>query len=202
MSIVDQDRATEDLQSHFHALDDMVRGAWGDVQGLPSFFQVTMSARSRASLVHDCFLTRASAYADSTPGVRYFKRNLMHGLVFDGRYAIRFKKFDEDNRSKNQPTVQVTEFRGQIELDGIDAAHHLELGYVVDSLGIDVVDVRVTCPAGEGNAWAISISHRGSATVLADLFPASGGGADEVEPAEIEPRQTGGEVIRFPGKTD
>ncbi|MET4574983.1 hypothetical protein [Ottowia thiooxydans] len=203
MAIVSQDLVCEELDHHLEAFDEMVRGAWADYRALPSICHVTFGARSRASVVHDFLLSRAAAYADSTPGVCYFKLNLMHGIVIGGRYAIRFKKFDYDNRSRNQPTLQVAEFRSQIELDGIDAAHHLEVGYILDDLDADVVDVRLACPSGYGNAWVVSLSDRGTATVVADLFSPSNDGdtGGEVEPAGIKPRKPEGKVISITTKS-
>ena len=204
MAIVSREVACEELNHHLEAFDEIVRGAWDDFGALPSHCHVTFGLRSRASVVHDFLLSRAAAYADATPGVKYFKLNLMHGLVIEGKYAIRFKKFDADNRSRNQPTMQVVEFRGQIELDGIDAAHHLEVGYVLDSLDTEVLDVRLACPAGHGNAWVVSVSDHGANAVLADLFSPSNddGGGSEVEPATIEPRKPEGEVIPFTRKSE
>jgi len=202
MAIVSQEVVCAELAEHLDALDGMVRGAWSDYIALPSECHIVFGLRSRASVVHDFLLSRAAAYAESTAGVRYFKRNLMHGLVFNNRYAIRFKKFDDENRSRNQPTIQVLEYRSQIELDGVDAAHHLEVGYVLDSLDTEVLDVRLACPAGHGNAWVTSISDEGAGAVLADLFPSQNGGGDEIEPARIEPRKPEGEVIPITRKSD
>ena len=204
MGAVAQETVVEHLSSHLAALDEIVRGAWNDVKELPASCQIAMSARSRASLVHDFIVERAAQYAERTPGVRTFERQLMHGLVFNGRYAVRFKKFDEDNLSKNHPTLQVVEFRSQVELDGIDAAHHLEVGYIADALGVSIADVRLACPSGRGNAWVVSISDRGVETVLADLFPleGGGGGGQAVEPADITPRKPDGQVIPFERKQE
>lgn len=204
MGAIAQETVIEHLRSHLTALDEMVRGAWNDLRDLPSSCQIVMSARSRASLVHDFIVERAAQYAKRTPGVRTFERQLMHGLVFDGRYAVRFKKFDEENLSKNQPTLQVVEFRSQVELDGIDAAHHLEVGYIADALGISIADVRLACPSGRGNAWVVSISDRGVETVLADLFPLGGGDGEgqAVEPAGITPRKPDGQIIPFERKQE
>lgn len=204
MAIVSQKVACEDLSHHLDALDEMVRGAWNDYMAMPAKYLVTFGARSRASGVHDLLLSRAAVYAEATPGVRYFKRNLMHGLVIDGKYAIRFKKFDDENRSRNQPTTQVAEFRSQVELDGIDAAHHLEVGYVLDWLNTEIADVRLACPAGQGNAWVVSVSDGSTEAVLADLFAPSGdGGAEaEVQPATIEPRKPDAQVVPFTRKSE
>lgn len=204
MAIVSREVVCEDLDQHLDAFDEMVRAAWKDYESLPDRCHVVFGARSRASNVHDFLLDRAASYAATTPGVKFFKRNLMHGIVIDGKYAIRFKKFDLDNRSKNQPTQQVAEFRNQIDLDGIDAPHHLEVGYVLDFLESEVLDVRLACPSGHGNAWVVSVSDRGAAAVLADLFsPVDHGGSEaEIEPADIAPRKVEGEVVPFVRKSE
>lgn len=195
MPIVNQARAVKDLGQHLPYLDVIVREAWGDLDALPLNLQLKMSARTRASLIHDFMLDRAAQYAAETGGVRYFERQSMCGLVVDGRYAIRFKKLDEDGLSRNQPTLQVAEFRNQVELDGIDAAHHLEVGYVMNAFGTEVSDVRVTCPAGRGNAWSMSIRGESVATVIADIFADQS--IDEVQEAAVVPRQTSADILEF-----
>lgn len=194
MAIVSCEVACEDLNQHLDAFDEMVRSAWKEYESLPPNCHLAFGPRSRASAVHDFVLQKAAAYAASNTGVQYFQRNLMHGIVIDGKYAIRFKKFDSESRSRNQPTQQVTEFRNQIELEGIDAAHHLEVGYLLDDLETEVQDVRLACPAGYGNAWVVSLSDRGAALVLADLFPPQLDGDASVEPADIAPRKTDDEI--------
>lgn len=195
MSIVSQVKVTTDLEAHMPYLVDLVKGAWEDVENLPALLKVIMTPRTRASLIHDHMLSRAAKYAAESEGVRYFERQLMHGLVFEGKYAIRFKKLDDDSLSRNQPTTQVTEFRSQIELEGIDAAHHLEVGYVTDSLGTSVRDVRITCPSGRGNAWSVSVMDCIAKAVVVDIF------ADvepsEIEQADITPRKKSADVLPF-----
>lgn len=194
--IVAQEIAAKELDTHLPELATLVRAAWSDVEMLPDSFRVVMTPRTRACAVHDFMVARAAGYATSADGVRIFERQSMHGIVVDDKYAIRFKKFDEDGLSKNQPTIQVTEFRSQLELDGIDAVHHLEVGYVLNAFGTDITDILVTCPAGKGNAWAMSLKSQQAKTVVADIFenvPAQ----EPVEGVIIKPRQTGGDVIPF-----
>lgn len=196
MAIVDQETAVEELKDHFSDLESIVHNAWKDVNTLPTSSLIVMSARSRASLVHDHIIAHAASYADRVANAHPFVRKQMRGLVLNGRYAVRFKKFDDENKSKNQPTQQVAEFRSQIELDGIDAMHHLEIGYLTNELDTDVIDVRIACPSGEGNAWVVSISGNEASTIIADLFPSdSGDGGFQVEPADIEPREKPGVVV-------
>jgi len=185
MPIANQSMTLFDLNPYLAELASVVLGAWEDVRLLPEECQVTIGARTRASLVHDYMLKRASALEAGHSAIRYFQRQSMHGLVIDGKYAIRFKKLDEDSKSKNQPTQQVAEYRAQIELEGIDAAHHLEIGYVLNNFGTEVADVRLACPAGAGVAWASSLFKNETQTVVADLFQP----VEEVEQADIRPRR-------------
>lgn len=188
MHLVDQAKAFKELEPHVEHLAAMVKGAWSDTKSLSPEFRLVMTLRTEASAVHDFMLARASSYAAQVEGVRYFKRNLMHGLVINGKYAIRFKKFDEEGISRNQPTAQVAKFRSQIALPGIDAAHHLEVGYITDDLGLNVADIRVTCPSGRGNSWSTSIMGKESVTVVADLFAQTDEGI--IEPAKVVPKKT------------
>lgn len=197
MPIADQAKTSAELAQHLPHLSALVQGAWQDVEDLPPALRLIMCTRTRASLVHDFMLKRAAEYAEQAEDVRYFQRQSMHGLVVNGRYAIRFKKLDEESRSKNQPTQQVTEFRAQIELDGIDAAHNLEIGYVLNDFGTDIADVRLTCPSGSGNAWVMSVRDAVGSTIVSDIFaPAN----ETIEAADIKPRQRSADVLKFPAK--
>ncbi len=200
MPIVSQVKALADLKAHLPHLTSLVTEAWQDVERLPGHTRAIMTPRSRSSLVHDHMLSRAASYAAKSDGVRYFERQLMHGLIIMGKYALRFKKLDDEGLSRNHPTLQVTEFRSQIELEGVDAAHHLEIGYVTDDLGTCVEDVRLTCPSGRGNAWSVSVIGATAKSIVVDIF-------DGVEPAEIEeakiaPRKSSADVLAFPKKKD
>lgn len=193
--IVAKDTAAQDLAGHLPQFTSLVRGAWSDVESLPDDVRVVMSPRTRACAVHDFMVSRAAGYAARTEGVVCFERQLMHGLIVDGKYAIRFKKLDEDGLSRNQPTAQVMEFRSQIELDGIEALHHLEVGYVLNSFGTEIVDILITCPAGRGNAWAMSIKDHQALTVVANIFDQLV--PDTVPEAVIKPRNAGAAILPF-----
>jgi len=135
----------------------------------------------------------------TTDGVRIFERNSMKGLVLDERIAIRFKKLDEEGLSRGHYTQQVEEFRSQRELDGIDAAHHLELGYVLNRDETEISEVRIVCPSGRGTAWWSRIDATGIQPMVFDLFPTpvpSGDGGAVVKPKDK------GVVVPLRGKND
>lgn len=88
-------------------------------------------------------LKEAARYADRAEGVCWFKVNQLHGLVINEQIAIRFKKFDCRIIPSNIRTQQVVSFRSQRHIEGIDAIHHLEVGYNLDSLEKEIAEVFV-----------------------------------------------------------
>lgn len=207
MPIISQAKALEDLSPHFGPFYELATGAWEDCRNLPFKDLAIFTFRTKSSAVHDYMVARAAIYAELVEGVRPFTKNLMKGIVVKGMhavYAIRFKKLDEEGKSKSLPTQQVKAYRNQVQLEGIDAQCHLELGYITNPLRTQVLDVRLVCPSGEvSNAWATSINETTVKPVVEDIFETWYD--SEVEPAAVGPKRDekkDGVVIQFPGAGD
>ena len=199
MPLVPMSKALADLEPHLGAIAAIAVKAWDRYHELPEADRMIFGARERANCVHAYMVHYAAEYVAVAVGrLRCFERNQMCGVVIDNKYAIRFKKLDEESRSRNQPSRQVDEFRCQVELDGIDASHHLELGYVLNRPGTKLLDVRLVHPAGDGVAWAKSIAPAFQDATLRDLFEASEA-SDVVVPAEIEAKKSA-VVLKFEKK--
>lgn len=153
------DQAVADLMPYFRSMREFSQKAWDYYHDeIPPFGQMIFGSRSRANMVHDLMVYFSSEFvAENAEQARAFERQQMRGIVLLDKYAIRLKKLDEDNRSSNQPSAQVALYREQFSIPGIDAIHHLELGYVLDKLQREIVDVRLVCPSGEATAWALSL---------------------------------------------
>jgi hypothetical protein len=199
MRIVTQAQALEDLKHHFPAFYEFATGAWDDCRNLPTKDLSVFTFRTKSSAIHDYMVARAAVHCETVEDMKPFKKNGMKGILVAGKYAIRFKKLDEDGRSKNQPTQQVKQFRSQIQLEGIEAEHHLELGYVTNAFQTEVLDVRLVCPSGElSNAWAESIGESVCSPVIEDIFAEfqdSEIGETEIAPKGVEEKE--GKVIPF-----
>lgn len=178
------------LAPHLDGLYGIPMNAWNEYhRAVPQDLQVRFCSRTRASAIHNLMVANAHAYAASTDGVRTFESQQMVGITIDGRLAIRFKKLDEDSLSRNQPTRQVEEYRNQQPLDGIDAAHFLELGYLTDETGTKLLEIRIAHPSGRGVSWWARLDGGVAVPVVVDLFqPPSGDG--EVEPPRIAPKKS------------
>ena len=126
---------------------------------------------TRAFMVHDFIVTEAVRSLD---GIAKVHDKSALRLFTIRNYALRFKKLDNELMSRNQETSQVKAFMGQLPLDGIPAVHNLEVGYVLDRLGTEVVSTNVVCPNGYKNPphWHIELHDEGyELSDVIDMFP-------------------------------
>lgn len=175
------------LDSHLNAFHMFPKKAWECYQTLPPEILLRFSKRTRASAIHDFMLSEAVKYADCTDGIRWFEVNQLYGLVVDECIAIRLKKFDSRKIPSNSRTRQVVNFRSQSHIDGIDAIHHLEIGYNLDSLEKDISEISLVYPSGfKSNFWAFEITESQAKPVVMDIF---GDHSDDIiQPAIIKPK--------------
>lgn len=198
MSLISQADAMAILAPHLDGLYTVATSPWDEYHtGIPADLLIAFCARTRASGIHNLMVRAATRYATRASGVRTFERKLMKGIVIDDCLAIRFKKLGEDNYSRGHYTKQVEEFRSQQVLDGIDAAHHLELGYVLNGFATEISEVRVVCPSGRGTAWSSTLDQSGMQPVVVDLLPQDKGPGGAI----IKPKSAG-VVIPIRKKTD
>jgi len=171
MPLISQSDALRILAPHLRAIrSEIVLGAWADYQALPDTAKITYSTITRAGAVHDHMVQRAARYFDGIDGVKVIERQKLFLFIFDQRIALRFKKFDNEILSSNQPTKQVADFRAQTQLPGIEAPHNLEAGYVLDEAEQKVKAVHLVCPNMNRNYWEMEITDSEQVTIVTDLF--------------------------------
>lgn len=187
MSTYSKTTALQDLQPHLASFYKIAVGAWNDYQSLPDWALVSFTSRSRASAVHDLIVTRASAYCEQTAEVIQFEISGMKGILVANKYAIRFKKLDNSGLSRNQPTLQVKQFRSQECLDGLPDLVHLELGYITDQFQTEVSEIRLVCPSGsDANSWEVAINDSTTLSVVEDLFDRAA--ANDIGETKMKPK--------------
>ena len=142
--------------------------------------RIIHSSRSRASLVHDHMVDRAIKYAAKESGVQIIEKSGLYLFVFDGKIAVRFKKFDEELKTRNQPSGQVEQFKAQMQLPGVQAAHNLESGYILSADAQSLAAVHLVCPSGTGVYWDILLTAQSQTSVVQDLF------ANKIAPQEAD----------------
>lgn len=170
MALIERDEALAILGEHLGPFYRFIDGAWDDYGKYPLDLRIEHSARSRASLVHDHIVARATRYATNATSVRVADVNGLHLFVFEARIAIRFKKLDELLRTRNQPTQQVQRFKAQMELPGIEASHNLEAGYILSEDQQQISAVHLLCPSGTGVYWDVLLTEGTQIGIVQDLF--------------------------------
>ncbi|SDY40161.1 hypothetical protein [Nitrosomonas sp. Nm33] len=161
--LIEFDTAHNVMRPYFNGLWSVINGAWEDwqIEISPKVKSLT-SARTRACMINDFMRIRGIRLAEENESINFLTKQQMFILVFNpqdffGCIGIRLKKFDEDGLSRNQPTLQVQEFRNQLLLPGIEATHHLEAGYIMDKFGSSITSINLVCPSGEANYWNAEI---------------------------------------------
>lgn len=193
MPLIEQVDAIQFLQPHLFGIHGIVSGGWNDYMSCyPDVHRLIHSSITRASIVHDHIIDRASRYLQTQPGVRLHEVKGLKALVIDDQYAIRFKKLDESGISRNQPTKQVQDFREQIPLPGIHTVYNLEAGYVLDKLETGIAKICITCPNGGRNYWEYEIQDTGATvSAIRDLFNERPSADELNEPALIVTKHIG-----------
>lgn len=170
MALMEQQEAITLLDGHFAAFYGVVEGAWQDYITYPIDKRIVHSVRSRASLVHDHMIDRATKYAAIENGVEVVNVSGLYLFVFGGKVAIRLKKFDHELKTRNQRTGQVDKFKAQEQLPGVEAAHNLEAGYILSADAQSLAAVHLVCPSGTGIYWDILLTAQLQTSVIEDLF--------------------------------
>lgn len=169
MSLVTKAKAVEDLKLFTPQLRDILIGGWLDyIQEYSDEQKMIHCPSTRAGIVHDHQIERASKFAAEN-GFLLLNLSGMKVLVI-GQYAIRFKKFSDDLRSYNQPTIQVRSFRGQQSLEGFAETFNLEAGYVLNEVGSAILRTSLVQPSGKGINWELELQENQVISVIEDIF--------------------------------
>ena len=191
MALVDRDIVIKEIGGHFPTFQKVIFLAWEQWLSIPLEFQIILSPRSRASMVHDFMVAQAATHL---PDAVFHDVQGMK-LFLLGNYAIRFKLLDETLQSKNHPSKQVELFRSQQQIEGISAVHNLEAGYQLDSIRQNIADVYLVCPNEKSIYWDIKLGdeHFGKDRIC-DMFPVDPNrhhdDTEEVEPITYKKKQS------------
>lgn len=144
-----------------HVLDDLDgigRTGLTIYQRYPAEFRIEHDARAKASNIYCHMLAEAERRFDGVGGVVLKDvRGLKVFLIGDAA-VIRFKRMDEEGRSRSYPTKQAKDYDKGIALPGLPApAVRLTVGYLPDATETGVVRVQVAHPKGKEIDWCAAI---------------------------------------------
>jgi hypothetical protein len=120
---------------------------------------IELDARAQAACIYAHMMFEADRLVSGRDKVRSFDlRGLKLWLFEDLNAVIRFKKMDEDGKSRNYPTKQAKDFDAGIELPGLPMPPvRLTVGYLLDVTGTAVQRAQIARPVGRGTQWCAAI---------------------------------------------
>lgn len=140
-------------------LDAIAREAHGKYRGYDPSVLIEHDPRAQAACTYAHMVAAADRRFLNCDGVISKEiRGLKVWIFQDADAVLRFKKMDEDGKSRNYPTKQAKNFDAQLELRGLPAkAVHLTAGYLLDETGAEIVRSQVARPDGRQVAWCGAI---------------------------------------------
>jgi len=146
------------LDAHFEAIDEICRGGLVKYRQYPPEFLIEHDGRAAASCIYTHMVALADNMLTDRPGVVFKNIRGLKVWILSERATIRFKKMDEDGRSRNYPTKQARDFDRQMALPGLPYPPlNLVVGYLADATGTTVERVQVAKPAGKAIDWCAAI---------------------------------------------
>jgi hypothetical protein len=149
----------DDLLDEFDAL---TREAHRTYRAYDAAVLIEHDRRAQATCTYTHMVAAADRLFVDRAGVRHLEiRNLKLWLFEHAGIVVRFKKMDEDGKSRNYPTKQAKAFDAQLELPGLPPRPlRLTVGYLLDPTGTEFVRSQVARPDGRDTLWCGAIVAR------------------------------------------
>lgn len=153
------DALDDDLLDDFDAL---TREAHSKYRSYPPEILIEHDVRAQAGCTYTHMVAAADRRFVERPGVRLLDiRGLKVWLFESASVVVRFKKMDEDGRSRNYPTKQARDFDRQLELPGLPPKPlRLTVGYLLDNTATEYVRCQIARPNGRNALWCGAIIPR------------------------------------------
>ncbi len=146
------------LDPHFDVIDAICRNGLSTYRRYPAEFLLEHSSRAAATCTYDHMVAEAERLLTGRERVVFKDIRGLKVWIVDDKAVVRFKKMDEDGRSRNYPTKQAKEYDKQQQLPGLPSPPlNLVAGYFPDPTGTEVVRVQVSRPLGKAIDWCAAL---------------------------------------------
>lgn len=138
--------------------DQVARSAFTAYRSTPPQLLIEHSPRTAASCIYDHMVAAADRSFLGRSGIRPGDLRGLKVWILDDHTVIRFKKMDEDGKSRNYPTKQSRAYDQGVNLPGIPRpAERLTVGYLPDATGTSIERVQIAKPNGRRIDWCAAI---------------------------------------------
>jgi hypothetical protein len=191
-ALLTEDETREVLAPYEDRLADVLNRAFARWRSLPPEHAMAMSARSRASLIHDYIVDEAGSEFASDNHVTVSHKRGTVVLVFAGKVAVRFKKVTGNSLrySVGRTGRQRAIHDQQLALDGTDVRPTwATAGWRLDAAG-DLAQTALVVNQGDRQQYAFDLTAGEPAEVLA--LPVED---DDVDGLVIRPAAAADEAV-------
>lgn len=158
MTTWSMDDAMGALDPIFDELDAICRGGLARYREYPAEVLLEHSRRTAANCVYDHMAVDAERRLLDCAGVVFKDIRGLKVWIVGQVVTIRFKRMDEDGRSRNYPTKQAQDYDRQMQLPGLPSPPvNLTVGYLPNATETEVVRVQVARPLGKMIDWCAAI---------------------------------------------
>jgi hypothetical protein len=142
--------------------DAITREAHSTYRGYDPAVLIEHDSRAQANCTYSHMVASADRRFIGRDGVRMLDvRGLKLWLFEDASVVVRFKKMDEDGRSRNYPTKQAKDFDAQLELPGLPPKPvRLTAGYLLDKTSTEFIRAQIARPDGKQTMWCAAVIPR------------------------------------------
>jgi hypothetical protein len=198
MIVAEEEVVRSVLAPYETGLFQAVHGAWDDWKALGLGGRLLFPARSRACLVHDFIVQRASSGFGGDSAVRMIRQDETAKFVFANQILLRFKKADDNGLGSNIETQATLNFvEQQQELPGIPNVQKVEAVYVLNKLSTQIDRVVIVARDGDVRLWEYVIAPTTTAEVVQLPLSATPqpdrGVRVKVRATDVEPKKETGE---------
>lgn len=146
------------LDEWLHDFDNIARTGLATYRQYPPEILVEHDTRANACCVYSHMVAEADRRFLGKKSITSLDIRGLKVWVFGDHSVIRFKKMDEDGKSRNYPTKQAKDFDYGNQLPGLpEPAIRLSVGYLPDPTGTSVRRTQIARPAGKGIEWCAAI---------------------------------------------
>ncbi|MBF0372046.1 MAG: hypothetical protein HQL39_01360 [Alphaproteobacteria bacterium] len=172
VSILNQEECMRVLGPHLGVLHDIIHEAFAKYQAYSPEALADHDERAAAACVHSHIITAAGATFGESSGAILLDARGLKVLNVGDRVVARFKKVDEDGRSRSYPTRQAKNFDKQLPLPNLpNPAARLTIGYEPDIAFTAIQRVVVSCPLGPSILWCSQVLRDGEESRWIDITP-------------------------------
>lgn len=116
------------------------------------------SRRAQAACIYDHMVHEALRRFEGKEGIRLLEVRGLKLWLFEDHTVVRFKKMDEDGKSRNYPTRQARAYDYMAPLEGLPPEPtRVTVGYVLDKTETDLGRVQIARPNANGVDWCAVI---------------------------------------------